>query len=407
MDIRPARPDDVDGIATLIPSIAAGIPDIVDARVAPVPGTGGPALPAMVVAVTEGFVAGVLIIDTADGVGRLRRLVIAPIHRRAGHGRKLLLCGERMLARLGYPTATIAPEAGDETEPEAAAPFLVDAGWAAASTPAGDGWAVELGTDRGARSDLLANRWQWDDNAPDYEAPGRRAFTPEGRANPRWGCWNVPEDEVGMLRHVAGADVVELGCGTGYVSAYCLEAGAASVVGIDNSPRQLATARALQAEFDLPFPLLFGDAEHAPFPDASFDVAISEYGAAIWCDPYAWIPEAARLLRPGGHLVFLGNSVAAMLAVREFEAEGPAEATLVRAQRDMHRFAWFDTLGVEFHISHGEMIRLLRDTGFDVEDLIELYIPEGAQSGYTFIDNEWGARWPVEDVWMARKRELG
>jgi hypothetical protein len=28
--------------------------------------------------------------------------------------------------------------------------------------------------------------------------------------------------------------------------------------------------------------------------------AISEYGASIWCDPYAWIPEAARMLRPAG-----------------------------------------------------------------------------------------------------------
>ena len=42
-------------------------------------------------------------------------------------------------------------------------------------------------------------------------------------------------------------------------------------------------------------------------PTRSFDLAISEYGAAIWADPYKWIPEAARLLRPGGQLIFLGN----------------------------------------------------------------------------------------------------
>lgn len=44
-----------------------------------------------------------------------------------------------------------------------------------------------------------------------------------------------------------------------------------------------------------------------PYPDASFDFAVSEYGAAMWADPYKWIPEATRLLRPGGHLVFLGH----------------------------------------------------------------------------------------------------
>ena len=63
----------------------------------------------------------------------------------------------------------------------------------------------------------------------------------------------------------------------------------------------------LQAEFGIEFPLHLGNAEATPFPDASFDFAISEYGAAIWCDPYKWIPEAARLLRPGGRLHFLGN----------------------------------------------------------------------------------------------------
>ena len=53
---------------------------------------------------------------------------------------------------------------------------------------------------------------------------------------------------------------------------------------------------------------MLGDAEAVPLPDASFDLAISEYGASIWCDPYRWIPEAARLLRPGGVLVFLANA---------------------------------------------------------------------------------------------------
>lgn len=49
-------------------------------------------------------------------------------------------------------------------------------------------------------------------------------------------------------------------------------------------------------------------AEAIAYPDASFDFAISEYGASLWADPQRWVPDAACLLRPGGQLVFLTNS---------------------------------------------------------------------------------------------------
>ena len=58
----------------------------------------------------------------------------------------------------------------------------------------------------------------------------------------------------------------------------------------------------MQEQFGLQFPLHLGNAEETGFPDASFDLVVSEYGASIWCDPYRWIPEAARILRPGGNL---------------------------------------------------------------------------------------------------------
>jgi ubiquinone/menaquinone biosynthesis C-methylase UbiE len=46
-----------------------------------------------------------------------------------------------------------------------------------------------------------------------------------------------------------------------------------------NSEAQLASAREFQREFGIEFPLLHGNAEEFPFPGASFDLAISEYGA--------------------------------------------------------------------------------------------------------------------------------
>ena len=142
---------------------------------------------------------------------------------------------------------------------------------------------------------------------------GRRD-TPDGgvrnwaAAEPSWGIWKIAEARAGVLPpDLEGLDSIELGCGTGYVSAWLARRGARPV-GLDNSSAQLTTARELQDRFGLRFPLFQANAEQAPFADASFDLAITEYGASIWCDPYAWIPEAARLLRPGGQLIFLVNS---------------------------------------------------------------------------------------------------
>jgi ubiquinone/menaquinone biosynthesis C-methylase UbiE len=61
----------------------------------------------------------------------------------------------------------------------------------------------------------------------------------------------------------------------------------------------------MQAEFGLEFPLVQAFADDVPLPDASFDLAYSGYGASLFADPYRWIPEAHRLLRPGGRLVFI------------------------------------------------------------------------------------------------------
>jgi SAM-dependent methyltransferase len=137
--------------------------------------------------------------------------------------------------------------------------------------------------------------------------------------------------------------------------------------------------------------------------DGSFDLIISEYGAAIWSDPYRWIPEATRLLRPGGQLVFLGNSTLLMLCVPDVDGLA-AGRELVRPQLGMHRFEWPDDPTVEFHLSHGDWIRLLRAHDFDVEDLIELHASAGATTTYDFVTAEWAQRWPHEEVWRARKR---
>ena len=246
---------------------------------------------------------------------------------------------------------------------------------------------------------VRSNRAYWDGMADRWVAAGERSWA---QAEPSWGVFHVPQSEVPLLPDdVDGLDAIELGCGTGYVSAWLARRGARPV-GIDNSAGQLATARRLQTAHGLEFPLLHGNAEHVPYPDASFDLAVSEYGAAIWCDPYVWIPEAARLLRPGGLLAFLCNSVVSMLCAADDENE-PSTERMLRPQRGMHRFAWPEGC-VEFHLGHSDMIRLLHASGFAVEDMIEVFAPEdAADSPFGYAPAGWSKQWPVEEVWKARR----
>ena len=216
-----------------------------------------------------------------------------------------------------------------------------------------------------------------------------------------WGVFRVLESELQALPDVAGKDVVELGCGTAYFGAWLKKRGAARVVGVDPTPAQLETARRCNEKFGLGLEFVEAFGEDVPLPDDSFDVAVSEYGASIWADPYKWIPEAARLLRPGGELVFLGNSTLVILCSPDEDV--PATETLQRPQFGMHSFQWPDS-GVEYHLPHGEWIRVLRANGFEILDLIEIQAPAdaGTHKYYEYVTADWARKWPAEEIWRAR-----
>jgi SAM-dependent methyltransferase len=251
----------------------------------------------------------------------------------------------------------------------------------------------------GTPDHVLRNRAAWDRMAADYAEPGRENWA---AMEPSWGIWSVPETQLGILPPgLDGAGSLELGCGTGYVSAWLARRGARPV-GLDNSAAQLATAAALQDDFGLRFPLIWASAEQVPFADATFDLVISEYGASIWCDPYVWVPEAARVLRPGGQLIFLVNAVQAVLTWPEQE-DLPTTETLQRPYFGMRRFQWLGSDAVEFHLGHGDMIRLLRRCGLEICDLIEIQPPPGSTTRHSIASLDWARQWPCEEVWKARK----
>jgi SAM-dependent methyltransferase len=249
---------------------------------------------------------------------------------------------------------------------------------------------------------IAANIAEWTEtNAQHTDANAARAWAHEGIL---WGVFAIPETQVGALPEVVeGLDVVELGCGTAYFGSWLARRGA-RVVGVDPTPAQLATARRMMAENGREFPLVEAPAESVPLPDASFDLAVSEYGASLWADPYEWIPEAARLLRPGGRLVFLTNSTYVYLCAPA-EEEGVVGTELVRDQFGMYRIQWEGATGIEYHLSHGSWIRVLRKNGFEVEALHELRPHEDAVDPdyYDFVTVEWAMRWPAEEIWVARR----
>ena len=215
-----------------------------------------------------------------------------------------------------------------------------------------------------------------------------------------WGVFGVPESSLGTLGDVDGLDVVELGCGTAYVSAWLARRGARPV-GVDVTPAQLETARRCQDEFGLDFPLVEASAEDVPLPSESFDLAVSEYGASIWCDPHLWIPEAYRLLRPGGRLWFLRNSTSPSCA-RPTKASRPSNF-------GGRSGAWGGSSGRTSSASSGSCHtassfaccgnRLRRHRP------LELYAPDDAvdHAYYDRFSAEWAGKWPAEEIWVAKK----
>lgn len=249
---------------------------------------------------------------------------------------------------------------------------------------------------------VATNLAYWDGMADDWVAAGERLWALD---RPEWGIWGTPDDEAPLLPNdMKGLRAIELGCGTGYVSGWMWRRGA-RVTGIDVSANQLATARRLAQSHGAEVTFLEGNAEATGLPSASFDFVVSEYGAAIWCDPVVWLREAHRLLKPGGRLVFLGNHPLAIAATPMNGA--PTDRALHRSYRTLSRIDWteveIDPGGVEFNLPLAGWFALFHEIGFAVTDYRELYARDGHKGTVFSIDAEWARDYPSEQVWWLRK----
>ncbi len=253
------------------------------------------------------------------------------------------------------------------------------------------------------RDYLTTNRDIWNADAANWATIARTLWSLEA---PRWGNWGNADEGLNLLpADMNDMDAIELGCGTGYVSAW-MERRGARVTAIDISIEQLSTARQLASEYDVEIAFIEGNAEDTGLPDASFDFAISEYGASIWCDPKKWLPEAWRLLRPGGTLVFLGNHPLSLVCSPTNGA--PAERMLHRSYRNMWGADWteveFEPTGICFNLTMSAWLDLFSEIGFVFTKYQELYAPEWTCGTRAAVPADWAKDYPVEQVWQVRKK---
>ena len=242
-----------------------------------------------------------------------------------------------------------------------------------------------------ARDHETHNRAFWDADADDYQAAHGDALTTAPLA---WGAWRIPEAELGVLGDLRGRDVLEYGCGAAQWTVALRDDGA-HAVGLDQSAAQLRHAPAGA-------PLVQASGEATPFGGESFDVVFCDHGAMSFCDPEATVPEVARILRPGGLLVFCISSFLKWLTD---DVDGSTEG-LQRSWFDEHFIAWPEGVA-EFQLPYGAWLDLFHRHGFAVESLLHLRPPASSKTTYNdFCDTDWARRWPAEEIWVVRKRGL-
>jgi SAM-dependent methyltransferase len=244
-----------------------------------------------------------------------------------------------------------------------------------------------------------ANRADWDAYADEYQAT-HGAFL--GDAGFVWCPEGVDEADVRLLGPVTGRRVLEVGCGAAQCARWLTGRGAYAV-GLDLSVRQLQHARRLDDETGLSVPVVAGTATALPFPDASYDVVFSAFGALQFVsdlDPA--VGEVVRVLRPGGRFAFSISH-----PVRWTMPDDPTAAglTVTGSYWDRRPYVELDDRGavtyVEHHRTLGDWVGLLAGHGFRITRLLEPEWPEGHDRVWAGWGPERGRLFPGTAILVA------
>ncbi len=228
----------------------------------------------------------------------------------------------------------------------------------------------------------LANGPDWDRYADEYQSTHGEFLGDVGFV---WGPEGLTEADARVLGDVAGRDVLEVGSGAGQCSRWvCAQGGRA--VGLDLSMRQLQHSRRIDDASGIAVPSVLGTATALPFPDESFDVVFSSFGALQFvAELDVAVAEAARVLRPGGRFAFSITH-----PTRWMFPDDPDEPGLTATQSYWDRTPYVevdDASGVVSYVEHHrtleDWVDVLVRHGFSLQRLVEPQWPE-------HLDRVWG-----------------
>lgn len=210
--------------------------------------------------------------------------------------------------------------------------------------------------------------------------------------------------ERGLLREILGRSpqVVHLQSGHGLDDVALVRAGAKRVLGVDYSEVATGAARRRAVDLGVACRYVAGLIPGVPLAGACADLVYTGKGALVWMpDLPAWAGEAARLLRPGGHLfVYEQHPAAVLWSWDEDQAR-------IRGDRDYfarsHVNDSFPAGGaVEWQWTLGDLVTAVVGAGLEIVSLSEYPEPFWRMGGVTAA--AWDGRLPNSFALLARQK---